>query len=287
MGLLVILDENRSHFVVDSDVWITVALSRHIWFFPVDFIDLAEDFRVRGCNFVCITKVVQERVAFPAESDLDVGTRASCSVEEYGGPDSKRVGRVFPNLGFVGEIMSSDGGPLEDLCDLRCCDVFRLSRGVAVDTDRLVVFFPQTFGAKKDASHRANGTHCNEPFVLSEAYFLSVCSVLLDDELSNGETDMLDVVRASEFEDALFHVEEDNCFPDEGHRDFGAVVVDGVFVDTRLGRLAVFGGAQPRVAAEDDPVDEDVVKRIGLSLRLETRMKAEEIGEHFVGDWVA
>ena len=144
--------------MVDSDVWITVALSRHIWFFPVDFIDLAENFRVHGCNFVCVTKVVQERVAFPAESDLDVGTRASRSVEEYGGPDSKRVGRVFPNLGFVGEIMSRDGGPLEDLCDLRCCDVFRLSRGVAVNTDRLVVFFPDFWNEERCEPSRERDT---------------------------------------------------------------------------------------------------------------------------------
>ena len=158
---------------------------------------------MRGCNFVGVTKVVQERVAFPAESDLDVGTRASRSIDEYGGPDSKTVGRVFPNLGFVGEIMSSDGGPLEDVCDLRRCCLFRLPRGVAVDTDRLVVFLPQTFGMKENASHRANGTHHHELVVLCEAYFLYVCSVLLDDELGYCETDVLDVIQESEFEDAL------------------------------------------------------------------------------------
>ena len=98
--------------MVDYGIRITVALSWHVWFLPVDFIDLADNFLVCGCNFIGVAKVVQERVDFSAKSDLDVWTRASRSVEEYGGPESKRVGRVFTNLGFVGEIMSGDGGPL-------------------------------------------------------------------------------------------------------------------------------------------------------------------------------
>ena len=42
--VLVILDDNRSHVVVYYDIRITVALSRHVWFLPVNFIDLAENF---------------------------------------------------------------------------------------------------------------------------------------------------------------------------------------------------------------------------------------------------